>query len=40
MKIDKNELIILVGKLIESNGTEEELDKILDIVEFNVPDPV
>ncbi|PEW83728.1 hypothetical protein CN446_31740 [Bacillus cereus] len=38
-EITREELIILVGKIIECEGTEEGLDEMLEALERNVPHP-
>ncbi|WP_243526302.1 bacteriocin immunity protein [Bacillus pseudomycoides] len=38
-KITKEELISLVRKLVECEGTEEEIDEMIEVVERNVPHP-
>lgn len=35
----REELIELVGKIARSEGTEQELDDMLDLLMNNVPDP-
>ncbi|MDY8045418.1 bacteriocin immunity protein [Paenibacillus polymyxa] len=38
-KLDRSELIELVGKIIRGEGTEEEIDSMLTIVKQNTPHP-
>ncbi|MFD6510566.1 MULTISPECIES: bacteriocin immunity protein [unclassified Bacillus (in: firmicutes)] len=38
-EITREELINLVGKIVECEGTEEEIDEMLEAVERNVPHP-
>ncbi len=38
-KLSREELIILVEKIINCEGTEEEIDQMIEIVEKNVPHP-
>lgn len=38
-KLNKEELIELVKKIINSEGSEEEINNWIDILEQNVPDP-
>ncbi len=38
-KLTKEELIELVRKIMYAEGTEEEIDKWMDVVEANVPHP-
>ncbi len=37
--MDKKELIDLVDRIKECDGTEEEIDELIDLLEKNVPDP-
>ncbi|MCG1021434.1 bacteriocin immunity protein [Sutcliffiella horikoshii] len=37
MKLTKEELVILVQKILKADGSEEELDNMIDTVEQNVP---
>ncbi len=38
-KLSREELIKLVSDIIECNGTEKEIDEMMEVVEKNVPDP-
>ncbi|MGG3519757.1 hypothetical protein COM13_21745 [Bacillus pseudomycoides] len=38
-KITREELISLVSKLVECEGTEKEIDEMIEVVERNVPHP-
>ncbi|RAN87252.1 hypothetical protein B5P41_24520 [Bacillus sp. SRB_28] len=38
-KLTREELINLVSKIIECEGTEEEIDEMIEIVERNAPNP-
>ncbi|MBJ8030331.1 bacteriocin immunity protein [Bacillus cereus group sp. N21] len=38
-KITRAELISLVSKLVECEGTEKEIDEMIEVVERNVPHP-
>ena len=38
-KLTREELINLVNKIIECEGTEEEIDEMIEVVERNVPHP-
>ncbi|MBJ7930185.1 MULTISPECIES: bacteriocin immunity protein [Bacillus cereus group] len=38
-KLTREELINLVSKIVESEGTEEEIDEMIEIVKRNVPHP-
>ncbi|PGC29557.1 hypothetical protein COM11_13280 [Bacillus pseudomycoides] len=38
-KITREELISLVSKLVECEGTEEEIDEMIEVVGRNVPHP-
>ncbi|WBW96131.1 bacteriocin immunity protein [Oceanirhabdus sp. W0125-5] len=38
-KLTREELINLVDKIIECEGTEEEIDEMIELLEKNVPDP-
>ena len=38
-KLSREELIKLVSDIIECNGTENEIDEMMEVVEKNVPDP-
>ena len=38
-KLTKKELVELVRKIAESEGTEEEIDQFIDVLEQNVPHP-
>jgi hypothetical protein len=35
----KDELVVLVQKIKNADGTEEEIDAAIDLLELNVPDP-
>ena len=35
----RRQLIALVNKIIEANGTEEEIEELIDLFLNNVPDP-
>ncbi len=37
--MDKKELIDLVDKIKECDGTEEEIEALIDLLNKNVPDP-
>lgn len=37
MKLTKEELVILVERILKADGSEEELDNMIDTVEQNVP---
>ncbi len=37
--LSRDELIILVSKIISGEGSESEIDEMLDLLERNVPDP-
>ncbi|BCB02166.1 bacteriocin immunity protein [Bacillus sp. KH172YL63] len=39
MRLHKEELIKIVEKIINAEGSEEELDNLIDVVEKNVPHP-
>lgn len=38
-KLTREELISLVSKIVECEGTEEEIDEMIEIVKNNVPHP-
>ncbi|PEM21840.1 bacteriocin immunity protein [Bacillus toyonensis] len=38
-KLTREELINLVSKIVESEGTEEEINEMIEIVKRNVPHP-
>ncbi|MDJ1476897.1 bacteriocin immunity protein [Bacillus sp. LS15-K4] len=38
-ELTRRELIILVGKIVECKGTEEEIDEMLETVVRSVPHP-
>ncbi|WP_291581483.1 bacteriocin immunity protein [Clostridium sp. UBA6640] len=38
-KLTREELISLVSKIVECEGTEEEIDEMIEVVERNVPHP-
>lgn len=38
-KLTREELIVLVNKIIECEGTEDEIDEMLEVVKNNVPHP-
>ena len=38
-KLSRLELIELVEKIMKSNGTEEEIDNMIEVLERNVPHP-
>ncbi|HDR3651183.1 bacteriocin immunity protein [Bacillus sp. SM-B1] len=38
-KLTREELINLVSKIVECEGTEEEIDEMIEVVERNVPHP-
>ena len=38
-KLTREELINLVNRIIECEGTEEEIDEMIEVVERNVPHP-
>ncbi|MGY1462024.1 bacteriocin immunity protein [Bacillus toyonensis] len=38
-KLTREELINLVNKIVESEGTEEEIDTMIEVVKRNVPHP-
>lgn len=38
-ELTRGELIILVGKIVECKGTEEEIDEMLETVVRSVPHP-
>ncbi|APM39450.1 bacteriocin immunity protein [Clostridium kluyveri] len=38
-KLTREELISLVSKIVECEGTEEEIDEMIEIVKRNVPHP-
>ncbi|MGN7358472.1 bacteriocin immunity protein [Paenibacillus sp. SAF-054] len=37
--LSRDELIILVSKIMSGEGSEPEIDEMLDLLERNVPDP-
>jgi hypothetical protein len=37
--MSKEDLIILVEKIMKCDGTEEEIDEMIKLLEKNVPDP-
>lgn len=39
MTLNKEELIKIVEKIINAEGSEEELDDLIDVLEKNVPHP-
>lgn len=39
LRLHKEELIKIVEKIINAEGSEEELDNLIDVVEKNVPHP-
>lgn len=39
MKLNKEDLIKIVEKILNAEGSEEELDNLIDILEKNVPHP-
>ena len=38
-KLTREELISLVSKIVECEGTEEQIDEMIEIVKNNVPHP-
>lgn len=38
-KLTREELINLVNRIIECEGTEEEIDEMIEVIERNVPHP-
>ncbi|PFZ79466.1 hypothetical protein COL82_06665 [Bacillus toyonensis] len=38
-KLTREELINLVSKIVESEGTEEEINEMIEIVKRNIPHP-
>lgn len=38
-KLTREELIVLVNKIIECEGSEDEVDKMLEVLRSNVPHP-
>lgn len=37
--MSKEDLIMLVEKIMKCDGTEEEIDEMIELLEKNVPDP-
>ena len=38
-KLSKQELVVLVSRIIDADGTEDEISEMISIVESNVPHP-
>lgn len=38
-KLTREELISLVNKIVECEGSEEEINKMIEVIEKNVPHP-
>ena len=38
-KLTRDELINLVNKIVECKGSEEEINKMIEVLEKNVPNP-
>ncbi|KJB86256.1 hypothetical protein AZ66_19870 [Paenibacillus sp. E194] len=38
-KLSRDELIILVRKIMKCEGSEQEIDEMMNLLESNVPDP-
>lgn len=38
-KLSAEELVVIVENIIECNGTEEELNKMIEVLEDNIVDP-
>lgn len=39
MSLSRSELIVIVEKIMQAEGTEEELDRLINLLERNVPHP-
>lgn len=37
--MSREELIVLVDRIMKCDGTEEEIDEMIELLEKNVPDP-